>query len=243
MISEAFGKFSRGICRSRRLLTFLSDTLIPPDCYLCGTPVGRRKGGVPVCGDCADELPRHDLPACPCCALPTPEGRICGRCLRDPPAFDSTCALYSYVFPADVLVCSFKYCHRLSLARFFVDAVSILPEADVVVAMPLHPRRLSERGFNQALEIARPLARAAGLPLEQGGVVRKRHTPPQAMLDREARLANPRGAFACRRRFDGLRVMAIDDVMTTGASLDALACCLKAAGAATVHNFILARTG
>jgi ComF family protein len=157
--------------------------------------------------------------------------------------FDSTCALYDYTFPADVLVRAFKYHHRLSLARFFAEAVSILPEADVVVPMPLHPRRLSERGFNQALEIARPLARAAGLPLEQEGVVRKRHTPPQAVLDREDRLANPRGAFACRRRFDGLRVMVVDDVMTTGASLDALARCLKAGGAVAVHNFVLARAG
>ena len=225
------------------MFTFLLDTLIPPDCCLCGTPAGGGKGGVPVCGDCAGELPRHDLPACPCCALPTPEGQFCGRCLRDPPAFDSTCALYSYVFPVDVLVRAFKYRHRLSLARFFVNTASVLPEADVIVPMPLHPRRLSERGFNQALEIARPLARAAGLPLEQGRVVRERHTLPQAKLDREARLANPRGAFACRRRFDGLRVMVIDDVMTTGASLDALAHCLKAAGAVAVHNFVLARAG
>lgn len=237
MILEAFGRFSRGMCWMSSLL----DTLIPPDCCLCGTSTGAGNGGVPVCSSCAGELPRHDMPACPCCALPTLEGKICGRCLRDPPAFDSTHALYGYVFPADVLVCSFKYRHRLSLARFFAGAVESLPEADVIVPMPLHPRRLSERGFNQALEIARPLART--LPLEQGGVVRKRHTPPQAMLDREARLANPRGAFACRRRFDGLRVMVIDDVMTTGASLDALAHCLKAAGAAAVHNFVLARAG
>ncbi|MCL1826092.1 MAG: ComF family protein [Betaproteobacteria bacterium] len=214
-----------------------------PDCCLCGTPVGSGNGGMPVCSGCAGELPRHDAPACPCCARPTPEGQFCGHCLRDPPAFDSTRALYGYVFPADALVRAFKYRHRLSLVRFFVGAVGSLPEADVVVPMPLHPRRLSERGFNQALEIARPLARAAGLPLEHGGVARKRYTPPQAMLDREARLANPRGAFVCRRRFDGLRVMAIDDVMTTGASLDALARCLKAAGAAAVHNFVLARAG
>jgi ComF family protein len=225
------------------MFSSLLDTLIPPDCCLCGTPAERGKGGAPVCGDCADELLHHDLSSCPCCALPTPEAQICGRCLRDPPAFDSTCALYSYVFPADVLVRAFKYRHRLSLARFFVDAVSLLPEADVVVPMPLHPRRLSERGFNQSLEIARPLARAAGLPLEQERVVRVRYTPPQAMLDREARLASPRGVFASRRRFDGLRVMVIDDVMTTGASLDALAHCLKMAGAASVHNFVLARAG
>ncbi|MCL2645326.1 MAG: ComF family protein [Betaproteobacteria bacterium] len=245
MILETFGKLSHGMRRETRrgwdVISSLFDALIPPDCCLCGTPAWN--GGIPVCDGCAGELPRHDMPACPCCALPTPEGQICGRCLCDPPAFDSTRALYGYVFPADVLVCSFKYRHRLSLARFFVGAAGSLPQADAVVPMPLHSRRLSERGFNQALEIARPLARAAGLPLEQGGVVRERYTPPQAMLDREARLANPRGVFACRRRFDGLRVMVVDDVMTTGASLDALARCLKAAGAEAVHNFVLARAG
>ncbi|MCL2590849.1 MAG: ComF family protein [Betaproteobacteria bacterium] len=246
MILETFGKFSYGIrweVRRDWVLSFLLDTLMPPDCCLCGIPVGGENKGVPVCNSCAGELPRHDMPACPCCALPTAEGQICGRCLRSPPAFDSTYALYSYVFPVDVLVRLFKYRHRLSLARFFAGAVGSLPEADVVVPMPLHPRRLSERGFNQALEIARPLARAAGLPLEQGKVVRERYTPPQAMLDRGARLANPRGAFACYSRFDGLSVMVVDDVMTTGASLDALARCLKAAGAATVRNFVIARAG
>jgi len=242
MISETFGKFPRVMGWSWRLLTSLSNTLIPPDCCLCAMPVGSGNAGVPVCDDCAGELPYHGLLVCPCCALPTPAGQTCGPCLRNPPAFDSTRALYRYVFPADVLVRSFKYRHRLSLARFFAEAVQGLPEADVIVPMPLHPRRLSERGFNQALEIARPLARAARLPLERG-VVRKRYTPPQAMLDREARLVNPHGAFACRGRFDGLRVMVIDDVMTTGASLDALARCLKMAGAAAVHNFVLARAG
>jgi ComF family protein len=239
--SRSAGKPKSNQEQPLRTLISLFETLIPPDCCLCGISVGN--GGVPVCGDCAGELPRHDMPACPCCALPTPEGQICGRCLHAPPAFDSTYALYGYVFPADVLVRTFKYRHRLSLARFFAGEVSVLPEVDVVIPMPLHPRRLSERGFNQALEIARPLARAAGLPLERGGVARSRHTPPQAGFDREDRLANPRGAFACRRRFDGLRVLVIDDVMTTGASLDALACCLKAGGAVAVHNFVLARAG
>jgi ComF family protein len=165
--------------------------------------------------------------------------------LREPPAFDATHALYRYVFPVDVLVHAFKYNHRLSLTRFFTDAAAniFLPEADVLVPMPLHPKRLAERGFNQALEIARPLARAANLPLARESVVRKHYAPPQVTLAREARLTNPRGTFACRRQFDGLRVMVVDDVMTTGASLNAIARCLKAAGASAVCNFVIARAG
>ncbi|MDR0564303.1 MAG: ComF family protein [Azoarcus sp.] len=223
--------------------TFLRESLVnrllPSDCCLCGSVA--RNGHFPICAVCAESLPRQDAAVCPCCALPTLDGRICGHCLAKPPAFDATRALYHYDFPADVLVRLFKYRHRLSLAGFFVHEAMGLPDADLVLPMPLHPRRLFERGFNQALEIARPLARAAGLPLDTTGVVRERYTVPQASLGRRRRLANPRGVFACRRRFDGLRILAVDDVMTTGASLDALAHCLKENGAAAVYNFVLAR--
>ncbi|MDR1063822.1 MAG: ComF family protein [Azoarcus sp.] len=208
------------------------------DCCLCGRPAG----GGPVCVACARELPRHTAHACPCCALPVPDGEICGRCLRKPPAFDATLAAFDYIFPLDVLVQALKYRHRLALAGFFARAFDALPAADLVLPMPLHPARLRERGFNQAVEIARPLARTAGLPLDLAGVTRVRATPPQASLAHDARLANLRNAFAACRRFDGLRIAVVDDVMTTGASLDALARCLKASGAAAVHNLVVART-
>ncbi|MDR2092909.1 MAG: ComF family protein [Azoarcus sp.] len=211
------------------------------DCCLCGRPA---RGGGPLCAACADGLPRHAADACPCCALPVPGGEVCGRCLRKPPAFDSTLAVFDYAFPVDVLVQALKYRHRLALAGFFARAfdADALLAVDLVMPMPLHPARLRERGFNQAVEIARPLARAAGLPLDLTGVARVRATPPQASLAHDARLANLRKAFAARRRFDGLRIAVVDDVMTTGASLEALARCLKASGAAAVHNFVVART-
>lgn len=202
--------------------------------------MGRERGA--VCTACMQVLPRHTGPACPRCALPTARGECCGRCLREPPAFDTTHAVFDYVFPLDVLVQALKYHHRLALAGVFAGELGALAEVDVVVPMPLHARRLRERGFNQAVEIARPLACVAGVALELADVVRVRNTAPQARLDRETRQANMRGAFACRRRFDGLRIAVVDDVMTTGATLDALARCLKGSGAASVHNFVVART-
>jgi ComF family protein len=168
---------------------------------------------------------------------------LCGACLAASPAFDATRAAFEYVFPVDALIQAFKYRHRLSLGVFFTAALAALPmgEVDLIVPMPLHPRRLARRGFNQAVEIARPLARAMGCALELSAVARVRDTPAQASLDHDARLTNLRGAFACNRRFDGARVAVVDDVMTTGASLDALARCLKASGAAWVENWVLAR--
>ncbi|MDR2031078.1 MAG: ComF family protein [Azoarcus sp.] len=226
--------------RGANLLARALDALTARDCRLCGCPV--EGGSLPLCAACARELPRHDAPCCPCCALPVPGGEICGRCLRHPPAFDATFAAFDYVFPLDVLVQALKYRHHLPLAGFFAREMARmpLPPVDLVVPMPLHPRRLRRRGFNQAVELARPLARAIAVPLALEAVSRVRDTVSQTSLARAARLTNLRGAFACRR-LDGLRIAVVDDVMTTGASLEALARCLKTAGAAAVYNLVAAR--
>ena len=149
-----------------------------------------------------------------------------------------------YAFPADSLVLALKYAHRLATTRLFVDllAAAPRPEADLVVPMPLHPARLAQRGFNQAAELARPLARHWQLPVRLDGVVRDVNTVPQAGLPWKARAANVRGAFRVTGRLDGRRVVVVDDVMTTGATLAELARALKAAGAVSVENRVLART-
>ena len=227
----------------QKLFLHVADALLPQTCYVCGA----QAQGVPVCSDCLGELPRAKGGACPVCALPGTAGSICGACLHQPPAFDATLACFEYAFPVDSMVLALKYQHRLGLADFFAGelmrvAGELTRRVDVVLPLPLHPRRLAERGFNQAVEIARPLAQASGLALELAAVRRVRNTVVQAGLGREARLRNPLGAFDCDVPLQGLRILVVDDVMTTGATLGELARCLKQQGAARVDNLVVART-
>lgn len=212
-------------------------------CRLCGCAVSDAAG---LCLACREDLPTLGDAQCPQCALAAIAGQHCGQCLRVSPAFDRTLALFSYAHPMDALLQRYKYQQKLDLGVTFASlwqerlAGRTLP--DMIVPMPLHPTRIKERGFNQSLEIARPLARRLHLPLDARACQRTRHTPPQASLPLKARVKNMRGAFACNRRFDGLRIALIDDVMTTGASLHELAKVIKAAGATEVECWVVART-
>jgi ComF family protein len=208
------------------------------DCALCGA----RCGPEPLCQDCADGLPR--LPEhCPRCALPSPSASLCGTCLADPPHFDETTALWLYEFPCDRLVQALKYRAWLGLAPFFAWRLAshAAKTADLLVPMPLHPERLAHRGFNQALEIARDLAARTGVVLEARAVRRVHNTAPQTDLPYEERAKNIRGAFETRVDLSGKTVAVVDDVMTTGATANELARVLKRAGAARVHNLVVAR--
>jgi ComF family protein len=209
------------------------------DCLLCGAETDPEL----LCPACIAELPAL-FESCPQCALPSPAGAVCGSCLDRPPHFDATLALWRYEFPCDGLVQSLKYRARLALAGFFARSLASrpLPDVDLIVPMPLHPRRLAERGFNQALEIARGLARHLGRPIEARGVLRVKNTPPQTELPYEERAKNVRGAFLCRLDLSGASVAVLDDVMTTGATLNELARVLKRSGASRVENLVIART-
>jgi len=196
-----------------------------------------------LCAACTASLPA--LPAhCPWCALPSPFGSVCGSCLAGPPNFDATLALWLYEFPCDRLVQALKYRSRLALAPFFARnfAARPLPPVDLVVPMPLHPKRLAQRGFNQAVEIARCLARSSGLLHAPRGVRRVKDTTAQTELPYEERARNVRGVFACDLDLSGKRVAVVDDVMTTGATLNELAKVLKRAGASRVENLVIARS-
>jgi ComF family protein len=195
-----------------------------------------------LCSACIADLPA--LPErCPRCALPSPGGSVCGSCLSSPPHFDGTAARWLYEFPCDRLVQALKYRAWLPLAGFFARSLASegQPEVDIVVPMPLHPRRLAERGFNQALEIARTFAVHTGIRLDARGVRRIRDTAPQPALPYEERARNVRGAFACDLDVSGRSVGVVDDVMTTGATLNELARVLKRAGASRVENLVIAR--
>ena len=211
-------------------------------CLLCGTPSGAHS----VCHACHANLPWHHQPQCPQCALPTPVGEVCGACLRHPPAFDRTHAALAYAFPLDRLIPRLKYHGQLSivpaLASHLSEAVATQSRPDWLIPMPLHPTRIRERGFNHATEIARVVARQLDLPLGATHCQRIRDTPPQMGLKHDARRRNVRGAFACHGEFQGQHVALIDDVMTTGTSLDELAATLKRAGAQEVSCWVVART-
>ena len=205
-------------------------------CFVC-----RGRARETLCEHCDADLPRLREPACPRCALDSPSGALCGRCLAQPPHYDATVAALAYRFPADALVHALKFRGELALAPLLGGLIlerTGNASADRIVPVPLSRERLRERGYNQAVEIARHL----GGRLVLDACVRERDAPPQTGLDREARRRNVRGAFRCRRSFAGERVAVVDDVMTTGATLDELARILKAAGAASVVNWILCRT-
>jgi ComF family protein len=138
-----------------------------------------------------------------------------------------------------------KFRARLALAAYFGNALAArfpVGSADIIVPMPLHSQRLAERGFNQAIEIARRIARATSTRLETIAVGRTRVTSPQSSLPFGERERNVRGAFYCSADLAGLRIAVVDDVMTTGATLAELANALKRAGAARIENWIVART-
>lgn len=218
-----------------------ATTLLPQDCFLCAAPSQDRL----LCRACVAGLPRLTPERCPVCALPTPDANICGACLKQAPHFDATQAVFRYEFPLDRLIQSLKYAHRLASADFLGQALAQLPtpfRPDLILPVPLAPARLAERGFNQALEIARPLARALGAALEIRHIHRRRNTAPQASLPWKERKQNIRHAFECEIDLTGKTVLVVDDVMTTGTTLDELARVLKAHGAARVENRILART-
>lgn len=213
--------------------------LLPQECLLCGADAGDAQ----LCGACAAELPALPEPRCPVCALPAPGGGPCGQCLKSAPAFDATQALWRYDFPLDKLVQALKYRHHLSIAGFFAERMLAGPHpaGELMIPLPLLPRRLKERGFNQAVEIARPLARAVGMPLVLDACRRVLDTVPQASLPWKERRKNVRHAFECGIDLGGRSVVVVDDVMTTGATLEEFARTLKRHGAAKVRNWVVAR--
>ncbi len=180
------------------------------------------------------------------CAAPLEQAGVCGECLRGAPAFDEAAAAFVYRFPVDRLVQRFKAGGDLAvggwLALQLLERVRPADRPDRIVAPPLSREKLRRRGFNQALEIAKHVGRGLRVPVELAALEKLRDTPAQQGLTRRERRANLRGAFRSTRRFDGKHVAIVDDVVTTGATANALARMLKRAGAARVSVWAVART-
>ncbi len=221
-------------------ITSLAARAWRQDCVLCLEPARERL----LCGACEAALPRP-RGACGRCALPLGEGAQCADCAHGAFAFDAAIACFEYRFPVDRLIQRFKYAGDLAVGRWLAlqlaDRAAREPRPDLLVAPPLSQARLRQRGFNQALEIARVVARRLRVRCDARVVSRRRETRPQAALGRRERRANLRGAFACRSPLEGLRVAIVDDVLTTGATADAIAGALKAVGASSVSAWAVAR--
>lgn len=222
------------------ICTIWLQQLLSRRCVLCDAPT---TGGW-SCAGCESELPWLPPARCAVCAVPLASGTICGACLDRPPAFDRVLAVFAYDFPVAALIHAFKYGGRLGLAPALGEVLAAggAPAADVLVPMPLAPRRLRERGFNQALELARFASRRHGIPILASACRRVADTPPQAALPWRERARNVRRAFVCDAALSGLRVAVVDDVVTTGATLNEIARSLRNAGAVSVVGWVLART-
>ena len=198
------------------------------------------------CAACDAALPYFNAAHCPICALPTPTGEVCGHCLAQPPLFSRTTAVFGYAFPLDKLIQGMKYGEQLALAHAFAKKLAQRIDknhlSDYLIAMPLHPAKLRERGFNQSLLLAATLARELKLKLLPNACQRVRDTPPQSALPWKERKKNVRNAFSCNINLSGKRVVLVDDVLTTGASLNALAEAVSKKGAIEISAWVVART-
>ncbi len=227
--------------------------LLPNLCVLCGNSSRNV-----LCEACDDAYWNESRLRCVQCALPLAVGIMprhragyrCDACRDAPPPFDATLALADYRPPLDTLVLDLKFRARLAIGALFGErlarAAADLPGHDarpeLLVAAPLARQRLIERGYNQAWAIALALARALDVPADPRCVARIAHTAAQARLDKAARRANVAHAFVVTGAVAGRHVGVVDDVMTSGATLAAIAVQLKAAGARRVTNFVALRT-
>ncbi len=231
--------------------------IYPPRCPACGSLLGPSvsdEGGLGLCPACLPSLMPIRSPFCSKCGVPLPEGppgeRLCETCLRNPPAFAAARACFLYEGAALEIIHRFKYGGLPHLAEVLGPPLAalarrVLPAGieGVAAAVPLHPRKLRERGFNQSLILARYVAGLPGLTLDPFCLNRVRDTPRQVDLGRDERRRNVRNAFEARegRLIRDREVVLVDDVSTTGSTLDSCARALLAAGASRVYCLSSAR--
>jgi len=217
--------------------------VLPPVCLVCGDA---GQGSRELCRACHGSMPRN-IHCCGRCALPLPASTpACASCLVTERPWADLWVPFEYGWPLDSLESRFKFAGSLAaghvLSTCWLDAGPPPSMPELIVPVPLHESRLRRRGYNQALELARPLARRYGLPLAHDLLYRSRRIDAQTDLDATARAGNVRAAFAVRRLPKQKHIALVDDVMTTGATLAECVMTLRAAGVPRVDVWALART-
>jgi ComF family protein len=251
-VSDAKGVLAEGIpARFKTALTRVVDAVLPPSCLSCGAPVDEAGA---LCGACWKALHFLESPLCECCGLPL-EGAgagdmLCGGCIADRPLYRRARAVLGYDDASRKLVSRFKYRDRTELAESFAGWMAragrgLMSECDLIAPVPLHSLRLLMRRFNQAALLALSMGRRSGVPVVPDLLRRVRFTPPQVGLSAEARRRNVAHVFRLRARhaeqIKDLRILLVDDVLTTGATAEACARVLLRSGAAAVDVLTLAR--
>ena len=231
----------------RQLSTIIAqcaDWLFPPYCCLCNKAL--PSANQVICTSCYSALPWNNH-ACRQCALPLESGERCGTCLCNPPAFAHCITPFRYEPPISTLIIQLKFQQQLRYARvlgqLLIESIvkyqHSLPEC--IIPIPLHIQRLKQRGFNQALEIAKPLSKQLQIPLLDGHCYRRKNTLPQSQLSARARRRNLSAAFAIREKMPFQHVAIVDDVMTTGQTVRALSQMLQQQGIQKIDIWCCAR--
>jgi len=210
----------------RRTLSASIDLFLPPACLLCGQLLLSGSDPQSFCSSCQEAMDPLGKSHCNCCAQAfpsSPSQHLCGLCLKRPPAFSRVHAACNYQGRVKDAIHQLKYRNQVNLARHLgqllcqpLDAAGNIFVADCIIPVPLHPSRLRERGYNQALEIARPLARKLRIPIDTKSLQRTRKTPQQQGLTAAERRSNLRNAFSLTATPPARNILLVDDVMTTG---------------------------
>jgi ComF family protein len=225
----------------RQIKTAFLDLLLPLRCLGCG-----REGDL-ICPSCRQSLPMIRLPLCQRCGATSSEGNLCHSCINYPLTIDGIRSVFLFQSTVRQAILHLKYRHLKAVAaplsQLLAEYIGSHPlKGEVIIPVPLHPKRLRERGYNQASLLAMELSRLVGLPIVEDALIRVHDALPQARTRSAVeRRRNVQGAFACQQRLEERQILLIDDVCTTGATLDACATALKAAGASSVWGLTVAR--
>jgi ComF family protein len=225
----------------RQVKTAFLDLLLPLKCLGCG-----REGDL-ICPSCRQSLPMMRLPLCQRCGATSNEGNLCHSCVNYPLTIDGIRSAFIFQGAVRQAILQLKYRHLKAaaapLSQLLAEYLGSHPlKGEVIIPVPLHPKRLRERGYNQASLLAKELSKLTGLPVVEDTLIRVKDAAPQARtISAIQRRRNVQDAFTCHQGLEGRQILLVDDVCTTGATLDACATALKEAGASSVWGLTLAR--